>query len=96
MINFEGSMILKNVVGRCNVWETYQQVIYYAISRLALQFNSYRQLTTPEKASFVKEAIRLHKKNRTLYTLVNQGTYTNDNYDCPIHGLQDGPDCPRC
>jgi predicted nucleic acid-binding Zn ribbon protein len=17
-------------------------------------------------------------------------------YDCPIHGLQDGPDCPRC
>ena len=19
-----------------------------------------------------------------------------DHYDCPIHGLQDGPDCPRC
>lgn len=19
-----------------------------------------------------------------------------DNYDCPIHGMQDGPDCPRC
>lgn len=20
----------------------------------------------------------------------------DQNYDCPIHGLQDGPDCPRC
>ena len=20
----------------------------------------------------------------------------DDRYDCPIHGLQDGPDCPRC
>ncbi len=19
-----------------------------------------------------------------------------ENYDCPIHGKQDGPDCPRC
>lgn len=19
-----------------------------------------------------------------------------EKYDCPIHGLQDGPDCPRC
>ena len=25
-----------------------------------------------------------------------EGECDDDRYDCPIHGLQDGPDCPRC
>ena len=27
---------------------------------------------------------------------IGTGILTEDRYDCPIHGLQDGPDCPRC
>jgi len=34
------------------------------------------------------------------YRLLNQKEEEeeeeSDKYDCPIHGLQDGPDCPRC
>lgn len=24
------------------------------------------------------------------------GEYKDEKYNCPIHGLQDGPDCPKC
>ena len=27
---------------------------------------------------------------------VSAGDEMDEDYDCPIHGLQEGPDCPRC
>jgi hypothetical protein len=31
-------------------------------------------------------------KSDLIRTAINEGEI----YDCPIHGLQDGTDCPRC
>jgi len=48
-------------------------------------------------ASIKYEELHVHPRAypKEIIDWLNKKGNEND-YDCPIHGLQDGPNCPRC
>lgn len=53
----------------------------------------------PASAQIVLEGEHYHrnpKKRKKELPLIKEDEIEEERYDCPIHGLQDGADCPRC
>ena len=65
--------MIKRIVGRCHVGESYESVIRYVISRLKGGFEGYRRATLPQKVDLVKQVMYHHSQNRRLYARVMGG-----------------------
>ena len=61
------------------------------ISELSCSYHHLRMTECPHCAEEVEYFIKMLIKEGSV-----QEEVPEERYDCPIHGLQDGPDCPRC
>ena len=66
--------MIKRIVARCHVSDSYQDVIRYVISRFKFGFTSYQAMALEDKAELVRTIIHFHNENRDLYTYVVKGS----------------------
>jgi len=65
--------MIRKMVGRCHVSDSYETVIRYVISKMVDGFKTYRELSTANKAFIVEVAIDVHNQNREQYNWVMGG-----------------------
>lgn len=65
--------IIRNIVGRCHVGDSYLAVIRYAISRLKHKRRGFLALSKNQRRQFLKQVIRAHADNRRVYIAVMTG-----------------------
>lgn len=65
--------MIKRIVDRCHVHESYETVIRYVISKMELGFVTYRTMNTKDKALVIETIMDAHKQNREQYYFVMGG-----------------------
>ena len=65
--------MIRMIVGRCHVGESYLQVIRYVLSRM--KKGSFRKAPRAVRRKTLKEIIRCHRENRRLYHQVVTGHF---------------------
>lgn len=65
--------IIRNIVSRCHVSNTDQDVIRYVVSRLKDGWETYRSWPVWYRAGFIKQILRVHRANQSLYRRVVSG-----------------------
>jgi hypothetical protein len=67
--------IVRQIVGRCHVRETYRWVIRYVISRMANGYQTFRSLPRKRRKDLLRSIVKCHRDNRKLYTRVMRGGF---------------------
>jgi hypothetical protein len=72
-IDFQSQQIVRNIVGKCFVGDSYLQVVRFAVSKLRGGYTTYRKLPRKFRRSLLQTIIRAHADNRKLYAYVMHG-----------------------
>ncbi len=65
--------MLRMLIGRCHVADSYSDVIRYVISRMKKGHATYRDQSRTERHSLLRAIIKIHKENRVEYASVMGG-----------------------
>lgn len=65
--------MIKRMVDRCHIGDSYETVIRYVISRMVNKFETYRAMSTKDKAMVIEAIIDGHKQNREEYAWIMGG-----------------------
>lgn len=65
--------MIRQIVDRCHVSDSNFHVIKYVISRLKRKYKTWKSLSQVERKKMMKEIIKIHKENRSLYNFVMRG-----------------------
>lgn len=62
--------IIRQIVGRCHVDDSYSAVIRYVISRMAHGYKSFNTLPRWKRKAMLRQIVRVHRENREFYDYV--------------------------
>jgi hypothetical protein len=65
--------IIRQIVDRCHVGDSYTEVIHYVISRMANGYQTFAALPRKRRRDLLKAIVKCHKDNRKLYSFVMRG-----------------------
>ena len=65
--------VIKNIVGRCHVFDSNRSVINYVVSRFEKGRKSFLKMKKKDRKKLMRLIVKTHKENLDLYNLVMWG-----------------------
>lgn len=67
--------MIRQIVGRCHVGDSYLSVIRYVINRMAEGYRTFHAQPKAWRKELLREIVTVHRENRELYRAVMTGRF---------------------